>query len=176
MFIDLLHLPPDGRELNIALPPDRCPIDRTELRLIEDLNLSGRLDPADDASFHLRGSMVAAVELECVRCLEPFRLDLEETLDLLFLPPTANVGPSKDEERELKDEDLGVSFYRDDKIDLSLLIREQLYLGLPMKPICRVDCAGLCPVCGANLNLAPCSCTRETVDPRLASLKALLKS
>jgi len=175
MFIDLLHLPPDGRELNVALPLDRCPIDRTELRLIEDLHVSGRLDHAADASFRFRGSMDAAVELECARCLEPFRLDLEEALDLLFLPASANVGPSKDEERELKDEDMAVSFYRDDKIDLSLLIREQLYLGLPMKPICRVDCAGLCPACGANLNLARCSCARETVDPRLASLKTLLK-
>lgn len=175
MFIDLLHVPPDGRELNVALPPDRCPIDRTELRLIEDLHLAGRLDHAAGASFHLRGSMVAAVELACVRCLEPFRLNVDEALDLLFLPPSANVGPS-DEERELKEEDLAVSFYQDDEIDLSLLIREQLYLALPMKPICRVDCAGLCPLCGANLNLTPCNCVRETVDPRLASLKTLLKS
>jgi uncharacterized protein len=118
--------------------------------------------------------MSAAVELDCVRCLEPFRLDLEEALDLLFLPPSANAGSNK-EEHELKDEDLAVSFYRDDEIDLSLLIREQLYLALPMKPICRADCAGLCPACGANLNLTRCDCARETVDPRLASLRALLK-
>ena len=174
MFIDLSHVPPDGRQLDITVPSDRCPIDGTELRLLEDVRLSGRLDHADDASFRLKGSMSAAVELECGRCLEPFRLDLEEALDLLFLPSSANTGPSA-EEHELKDEDLAVSFYRDDEIDLSQLIREQLYLALPMKPICRADCAGLCPACGANLNLTRCDCARETVDPRLASLKALLK-
>ena len=143
---------------------------------MEDLRLSGRLEHGAQASFHLRGSMAVGVELACVRCLEPFRLDVAEALDLLFLPPSANVGPEDHGERELKDEDMTVSFYQDDAIDLSHLIREQLYLALPMKPICRADCAGLCPACGANLNLAPCSCVPETVDPRMASLKALLKS
>lgn len=174
MFIDLLQVPPEGRELDIAVSPDQCPIDRTELRLIEAMHLSGRLNHADHAAFHLRGSMAAAVELECVRCLEPFRLDLEEALDLLFLPPSANVG-SSDEEHELKDDDLSVSFYHDDQIDLSLLIREQLYLALPMKPVCRADCAGLCPTCGVNRNLTQCECARESIDPRMASLKTLLK-
>jgi uncharacterized protein len=147
-----------------------------ELCLVGEVRLSGRLDRADDTAFHLRGLLYAAVESECVRCLEPFRLDLEEALDLLFSPSSANVGPGKDEERELKEEDLTVSFYQDDKIDLSLLIREQVYLALPMKSVCRVDCAGLCPACGANLNLSPCRCTRETVVSRLAILKTLLKS
>lgn len=175
MFIDLSHVPPEGRELDVTLPPDRCPMDAKELRLIADLRLSGLLGHAADASFRLRGSISAPVELVCVRCLEPFRLDLNEALDLLFLPASANVGP-EDEERELKDEDLAVSFYQNDAIDLSLLIREQLYLALPMNPVCRVDCAGLCAACGANLNLARCSCVPEAVDPRLASLKTLLKS
>jgi uncharacterized protein len=174
MFIDLSHVPLDGRELDLVVPPDQCSMNGTELCLLGDVHLSGRLDHADDASFRLEGSLSAGVELECVRCLEPFRLDLAEALDLLFLPSSANDG-SSDEEHELKDEDLAVSFYRDDEIDLSQLIREQLYLALPMKPICRADCAGLCPACGANLNLTRCDCTRESVDPRLASLKALLK-
>ena len=175
MFIDLLHVPPDGCDLNVALPAERCPLDGNEVRLLDDVHLSGRLEHAADATFHLRGSMEAVVELECVRCLEPLRLKLQEPLDLLFLPSAANVGPSDVEERELKDEDLAVSFYQEDRIDLSLLIREQIYLALPMKPICRVDCSGLCPECGANLNLSPCRCVREVVDPRLASLKTLLK-
>ena len=176
MFIDLLHVPPDGCELHVALPAEACAFDRNELRLVDEVHLSGRLEHADDQSFHLRGSMVAALELDCVRCLEPLRLNLEEALDLLFLPHAANVASSKDEERELKDEDLAVSFYQDARIDLSLLIREQIYLALPMKPICRANCSGLCPECGANLNLSSCNCVRETVDPRLASLKRLLKS
>ena len=53
-------------------------------------------------------------------------------------------------------------------------MREQLYLALPMKPLCREDCRGLCAECGANLNLTTCGCARRWEDPRLAGLRALL--
>jgi uncharacterized protein len=52
-------------------------------------------------------------------------------------------------------------------------MREQMYLALPMKPLCRDDCRGLCPTCGANLNLAACGCKNEWEDPRLAVLRKL---
>ena len=57
--------------------------------------------------------------------------------------------------------------------DLEQLMREQFYLALPMKPLCREDCQGLCVVCGANLNRATCDCKLEWDDPRLAALKEL---
>lgn len=191
MFIDLSRVPDEGQEVKLGVPAERLPPEKSELRLVDRVELAGRLDRVDDAAFRLGGSLAATVELECVRCLEPFRLELDEPLDLLFLPFSANVGPGKagkagkpgkpaeparNEERELKDEDLAVSFYQDEKIDVGLLIREQIYLALPMKPTCRDDCQGLCPKCGTNLNSSSCNCAREAVDPRLASLKTLLKS
>jgi uncharacterized protein len=51
-------------------------------------------------------------------------------------------------------------------------MREQFYLAVPMKPLCRDDCAGLCPSCGTNLNRGSCGCTRDWEDPRFAALKA----
>jgi uncharacterized protein len=68
-----------------------------------------------------------------------------------------------------------VSFYHDDVIDLADVIREQLYLALPMKPLCREDCLGLCPVCGQNRNTTPCTCKTEWVDPRMDALRNLKK-
>jgi uncharacterized protein len=103
-------------------------------------------------------------------------MEIHQDLDLLYLPQSENVGQEDCEERELSDKDLAVGFYQDDKIDLSQMIWEQVYLALPMKPLCKEDCRGLCPQCGTNLNLSMCSCDRETVDPRLATLKTLLKS
>ena len=185
MFIDLSRVPDEGQEVKLGVPAERLPLEKSELRLVDRVELAGRLDRVDDVAFRLGGSLAATVELECGRCLEPFRLELDEPLDLLFLPFSANVGPGKpgkprrpgnDQERELKDEDLAVSFYQDEKIDMGLLIREQIYLALPMKPICCDDCHGLCPECGTNLNSSSCNCAREAVDPRLASLKTLLKS
>ena len=46
-------------------------------------------------------------------------------------------------------------------------------MALPMKPLCKPDCKGLCPSCGKDLNLGACGCTHETIDPRWEALKAL---
>jgi uncharacterized protein len=78
-----------------------------------------------------------------------------------------------EQERELQDEDVETSYYRDDQIDLNELMREQFYLALPMKPLCQEDCQGLCAQCGTNLNTGTCECHPEWVDPRLAALKEL---
>jgi uncharacterized protein len=74
----------------------------------------------------------------------------------------------------VQDADVGVSFYKDDTIDLGEVMREQFFLALPMKPLCRPDCRGLCPVCGKNRNIEQCECREEWTDPRLAPLKKLL--
>ena len=54
------------------------------------------------------------------------------------------------------------------------LLREQFYLALPMKPLCREECQGLCPQCGVNRNVEACQCSTRWDDPRLAALKALI--
>ncbi len=80
---------------------------------------------------------------------------------------------STEAEREIEEDDLETSYYRDDQIDLNELMREQFYLALPMKPLCREDCKGLCAQCGTNLNTGTCDCAPVWEDPRLAALKAL---
>src|SRR5207249_9472867 len=109
-------------------------------------------------------------ELRCSRCLEPFRLGVDEHFDLRYQPHTANTG---EDEREIEEDDLSTAFYENDEIDLGQLMREQFYLALPMKPLCREDCRGLCPSCGGNRNLVPCACAERAPDPRLAALRDL---
>ena len=60
-----------------------------------------------------------------------------------------------------------------DRIDLEPLAREALLLELPLAPLCRDDCAGLCPTCGADRNAGPCGCDSEAADPRWAALDVL---
>jgi uncharacterized protein len=60
-----------------------------------------------------------------------------------------------------------------DQVDLELVAREAILLDLPLAPLCRADCAGLCPICGADLNEGTCSCVPEVADPRWAALDAL---
>jgi uncharacterized protein len=122
----------------------------------------------DKTHFRLEGTAKTELELPCSRCLEPFRMPVDESFDLRYLPAS---DMSKDDEREVQDADLETSYYRDDQIDLNELLREQFYLALPMKPLCREDCQGLCPQCGTNLNAGTCDCASEWIDPRLAALK-----
>jgi len=122
----------------------------------------------DKDRFRIEGTVRTALELPCSRCLEPFRLPVDQSFDLRYHPQAE---ASSETETEVAEEDLETSFYRDEQIDLNELLREQFYLALPMKPLCRDDCKGLCPQCGTNLNTGTCDCTSEWEDPRLAALK-----
>jgi uncharacterized protein len=124
----------------------------------------------DAQKVRLTGRVAAALELECSRCIEPFVIPVNAGFDMLFLPSSENTGQ---EEREVTEDDLGVSYYQNDVIDLGEVVREQLYLALPMKPLCREDCRGLCPVCGRNKNREECACQAAWVDPRLEPLRKL---
>lgn len=124
----------------------------------------------DKEKFRLVGSVRTELELPCSRCLEGFRLPVDASFDLRYLPAAEM---ATEDEREIADEDLETSYYRDDQIELNELMREQFYLALPMKPLCRPDCRGLCPQCGANLNVSECACAPAWEDPRLAPLKQL---
>ena len=126
----------------------------------------------DKDRFRLVGTAVTELELTCSRCLEPFRMPVHAPFDLRYHPATEM---SKEAEREVEEEDLGTSYYRDEQIDLNELLREQFYLALPMKPLCREDCKGLCAQCGANLNTGSCNCAPAWEDPRLAPLKGLVR-
>jgi uncharacterized protein len=125
----------------------------------------------DRNRYHLTGAVETELELVCSRCLEAYARPVRAPFDLRYLPQSANTGEG---EREVEEDDLTTAYYRDETIDLGDLVREQLYLALPMKPLCREDCRGLCAECGANLNLTTCGCARRWEDPRLAALRALL--
>ena len=127
----------------------------------------------DAQKLRLKGRLTTTLECDCGRCLEPFAVPLDASLDLVLLPASANAGPAGADETEVAEDDLGVSFYADDTIDLGALMREQFYLALPMKPLCTEDCKGLCPVCGINRNRETCTCQTAWVDPRMDALRAL---
>ena len=124
----------------------------------------------DKDRFRLTGTAQTELELACGRCLEPFRMPFEGQIDVRYLPASEL---STEDERVVAEGDLDTGYYRDDQIDLNELLREQFYLALPMKPLCRDTCAGLCSLCGTNLNTGTCQCTSQWEDPRLAPLKEL---
>ena len=68
---------------------------------------------------------------------------------------------------------MGVVVLDEEVLETKPILIEQLQLNIPMKPLCRPDCAGLCPTCGADLNLGPCGCPTGGSDPRWAGLQLL---
>ena len=101
----------------------------------------------------VHGSLAATIPQTCSRCLEAFPAAVRADLDVRVVPR-----PSRGDSVELGADDLDVDFYTDDLLDLGRLIEAETGLVLPMKPLCRPDCRGLCPTCGANRNAVPCAC------------------
>ena len=149
--------------------PDAVAADDHSFTIAAPVALSFDVEKAKD-QFRLAGRVQTALELTCSRCLEPFVWPMEALFDLSYQPRAgfAAVG-----ERQIDEEDFSTALYDNDEIDLGQLMAERLYLALPMKPLCRDDCRGLCSQCGTNLNRGSCSCPRAWEDPRLAALKAI---
>ena len=127
-----------------------------------------------DREVTIKGRISATIELTCARCLKQYPEQLSDSFEIIYRPrfeSTEDVGA----EIELQEADLDLNYYEGESISVDQLLRDQLLLLLPVKPLCRPDCAGLCPSCGKDLNEGPCACAPETVDPRLAILKQLLK-
>lgn len=116
----------------------------------------------------VQGSYSAVEHVPCARCLEPYRVEAGQDFDLFYQPHSA--GQPITEEIELKEKDTDVSFFWGDGIEVGDILREQIFLSLPMKPVCREECRGLCPHCGNNRNLEACDCESVLHDPRLEPL------
>jgi uncharacterized protein len=110
------------------------------------------------------GTVRAPWEAECRRCLQAVTGQLVASVRELYQPADPKLGVDAAEETY----ELG-----SDYLDLAPLARDAILLDLPLAPLCRDDCAGLCPTCGADLNEGTCDCSSEVIDPRWVALEAL---
>jgi uncharacterized protein len=122
--------------------------------------VTGRLMASGPGSYYWEGRVRTEVQVDCRRCLTSFTAEVADEVRLLFT-----------EDDECDDPAAVVIPPRATELELAEVIREALILALPEFPLCREDCRGLCPRCGADLNDGPCACRPET-DPRWAALRA----
>ena len=109
-------------------------------------------------------SISAVVEAECARCLKAVSLEISGKLMYLYC--------SQDPQEIDDDEYMPVEVSHFGRVlDVMPQIEESIYTLLPTKVLCREDCKGLCPNCGADLNEGQCSCKNENIDPRLEALR-----
>jgi uncharacterized protein len=114
------------------------------------------------------GTVVAPVVGECGRCLDPLEQVFSVDVVELFAYPDSSTDRTTDEDE--------VERIEDDLIDLAPLVRDAIVLGLPITPLCRPDCAGLCPTCGQRLDEAEPGHSHEMIDSRWAALADRLQT
>jgi uncharacterized protein len=157
--LQALHDGPVGTDGE--LPADDPLFEDVPARLAGTVAVSGLLAMSGRGHHFWRGELRAVVSTECRRCLEPLKVPLRQPVEALFCI-----------DREVEDDP---SVYpvdeRATEIDLRPAVREELILAVPQFSLCRPDCRGLCPGCGANLNAGPCTCRAEP-DPRWGELLA----
>ena len=173
LSFDIRSLEAHAAVVDELLSADDPVWEESDRKPIDGARVSGRLSAAGQARFYWHGRMQGDVVLECSRCLDLVELKLAGKFEALYVPDT---GPyaSRMGRRDFEWGDQRVNFYSEATIDLADEIRECLSLELPLKPLCRPDCAGLCPQCGHNLNEGPCECKPDKDDDTWAALRKLI--
>jgi len=176
MFIQTKEIGPDGLDIDRRFEYDMpVPPEGVEAVSVGEVHITGALSKTGEG-IDFQGDIETVATTACSRCLEPYPLPMELHFRLLY---TLESDSGTRGERRIKDESITHARYDGMRINLGELLEEQVYLGLPLKPLCRTDCKGLCTNCGTNLNVEACECPEKqdgarTEDPRLLTLKTLL--
>ena len=131
---------------------------KSPVRVSLDVTRNGR-------DIFVKGRACVTSILECGRCLEEFAYPLEAPIELWVI---VGAETSSEERENVIEVSAGAGY-----ADLTENVRSELLVQVPLKQLCRADCKGLCPVCGANLNTAPCDCSVESHDARWEALRKL---
>ena len=170
MRIEVENLTPAGESFAHAYGEGEISLDETRARLTGATSVEGRAS-RKGREVRLAGKIGAIFEMLCDRCLRPVEVPAEVEFQESFVPREDDA--RTEAERELLKDDLHLSVYDGDAIEVGDIAREQLLLALPARFVCREDCKGLCPQCGADLNAGACDCASREVDPRWAALGKL---
>jgi uncharacterized protein len=169
MRIELDKLEEKGSSFAHRYEPGELLLDEEHARLTEPPEITGRVTRSG-SEVRLRGKITASAEVDCDRCLKTVGVPLETEFDVTYVPADQYLSSDA---AELQEEDLSLSVFDGETIDLDELVREQVLLAMPARALCGEECKGLCPTCGADRNTNPCDCQSGEIDPRWAGLKDL---
>jgi uncharacterized protein len=136
------------------------------------INLHLRFDQSG-RMIEVTGHIQATLDVTCGSCLGTFGYELTEDFALTFVPAVEQT--AVEPEQELESAELGMIPYREDRLELLTPVQEQLLLAVPMHPLCSVNCRGLCPQCGVDLNTTACTCEKKAFNSKFGVL-AKIKS
>lgn len=159
-------IPASGLRVEFDLEPGGAAADGLATgRLSDPLKARFFIEPVGD-SFRVRGAVTGRLILACQRCLAEASREIDLDVDIV-LSPLPGEFP---DEFHLDRGDLEAVYF-DEEIDLDRVVLDQVELSLPMVYLCREDCPGICPGCGADLSREPCRCGQRPPDPRWDKLK-----
>jgi len=145
-------------------------LDDDRIVLLEPPTVSGEFRQRE-RKVKVSGRVNARARVECDRCLQAVELPINSRFTLEYVTPEDY---QAQQAVELTQEDLDLSIFEGDAIDLDELVKEELLLSIPDHVLCNEDCKGICARCGANKNLGECGCETHELDPRWAGLKDLV--
>lgn len=151
-----------GSEKSIDIIQPVEDISQKKIHFLKPVHFKGKIRNLD-STLYLEGEADVLIERTCDRCLCEYKQSLKISIEENFYP-----------ENKIIDDIDFVKTYNGNQLVLDSSIQDSLLLSTNMNSICKEDCKGICPTCGKNLNEGPCSCEKDTIDPRMEILKNLV--
>ena len=172
MIIDLSTITHSSRRFEFILDKDKwSSFERDNPHVSLDIPLDVKIEIYRAGKrYTLEGDMKGGCKIVCDRCLELYHHNIQSAFRVIL---TLFSSDNDKAEVELTEKDLEIGFLADNEINLYDIVREQVYVSLPLKSLCKEGCLGLCTQCGVNLNKISCQCKREQSNPDFLKLKNL---
>lgn len=158
-----------GDFAHVYRPEDLNPVDE-RISLSGPATVGGKVRHAGNEVF-VNGHVETRAQVECDRCLQPVEIPVNTDFALEYV-----TGSEYEAARavELTEAEMSIAVFDGEAIDIDEIVKEQVVLTVPTRMLCREDCKGICPECGADRNSGECSCSTNDIDPRWAALKKLI--
>jgi len=160
-----------GDFAHVYQPDELNPVDE-RVSLIAPAAVNGKVRLSGNQVF-VNGHVETRAQVECDRCLKPVELPVNVDFTLEYI---SDSDYESSQVVELTEAEMSVSVFDGAAIDVDEIVKEQILLTVPTRMLCREDCKGICPECGADRNTGECDCVRNDTDPRWAALKNLTKN
>lgn len=155
-----------------AYSPEELDLQDEWVSLVVPPVVSGQIR-RDGARVKINGKLAAKLQLECDRCLKLIQLPVDSRFKLEYV---TREDYEAQQAFELTEDELDLSIFDGEVIDLDELLREELLLAVPTHLLCQENCKGVCPTCGVDRNSTDCRCGSDQIDPRWAGLEKLVNS
>ena len=169
MRIELVNLEHGRADFAHVYQPDELGSLDERVRLAEPASVKGQVRRAGPGVF-VNGHIETRARVACDRCLKDVELPVSADFNLQYIPGSVY---ESSEVAELTEEEMSVSVFDGEAIDVDEIVKEQILLAVPTRMLCREDCKGICPECGIDKNTGECDCGTNEIDPRWAALKNL---